>query len=250
MRHCSFSSGGRRRRRHQQQQKHQPKQHQQNYRGILLSFVSMVLPSVVATLVLLMHAPIGSTFADTIVIKANDDDDGTFDYEKAIVRDIPRVIDMAWTNDGRVLIAAKKGEIYVFAAGDLVSEENRNSKQLLYNVDPCTEQERALLSIVVHPQFGTTTTTRNGTTEKEEYNYVYAYWVHKGRNGNCAIPEDFATVDEDGPYCQLSRFTLTASNQLQNEKVLLRTGNAGKEIQSWNIESRKIESHHIHHSII
>ena len=238
MRHCSFSSGGRRRRR-RHQQKHQQK-HQPKYGGILFSFVSMVLPSVVATLVLLMHAPIGSTLADTIVIKANDDDvdDGTFDYEKAIVRDIPRVIDMAWTNDGRVLIAAKKGEIYVFAAGDLVSEENRNSKQLLYNVDPCTEQERALLSIVVHPQFGTTTTTGNGTDKKEEYNYLYAYWVHKGRNGNCAIPEDFATVDEDGPYCQLSRFTLTASNQLQNEKVLLRTGNAGKETGNTIMEHR------------
>ena len=187
----------------------------------------MLLPSVVVALLLLIHAPIGSTLADTIVIKDNDDE-GTFEYEKAIVSDISRVIDMAWTNDGRVLIAAKEGEIYVFEAGDLLLEDNNNNKKLLYNVDPCTEQERALLSIVVHPKFGTTTTTINGNGNGKEYNYLYAYWVHKGRNGNCDIPNDFANVDEDGPYCQLSRFTLTESNKLQNEKVLLRTGNAGK----------------------
>ena len=226
MRHFSFSGGGRRRRRRRHQQ-HQQQKHQPKYGRIIISFLSMLLPSVVVALLLLIHAPIGSTLADTIVIKDNDDE-GTFEYEKAIVSDISRVIDMAWTNDGRVLIAAKEGEIYVFEAGDLLLEDNNNNKKLLYNVDPCTEQERALLSIVVHPKFGTTTTTINGNGNGKEYNYLYAYWVHKGRNGNCDIPNDFANVDEDGPYCQLSRFTLTESNKLQNEKVLLRTGNAGK----------------------
>lgn len=162
----------------------------------------------------MLCAGIQEVFADNVLI--NDaSGNGTFEYDKAIVKDIRHVIDIAWVPDGRVLVAAKEGELYIF--DDL---EDNNTRELIHNVNPCTEQERALLSITVHPKFGTETDGR--------YDYIYVYWVHKGKNGNCYIPSNFNNIDSNGPYCQLSRFKLTKSNRLQNEHVLLKTGNAGK----------------------
>ena len=191
----------------------------QQQRGILslLPVINSLLSLLmIISVLLLVYAPIQQMMADTVIIDSGSDG-GTFEYEKWIVSDIRHIIDIAWTPDGRVLIARKEGEIYIFDDGDL--EESNNSRQLIYNVNPCIEQERALFSIAVHPKFG--------TGSDGQYDYFYAYWVHRGKNGNCNIP-DFDNIYEDGPYCQLSRFKLTNSNKLQDEEVLLKTGNAGK----------------------
>jgi glucose/arabinose dehydrogenase len=149
------------------------------------------------------------------------DNDGVFVYETAVLSKVRRIMDIAWIpNDSRLLISAKEGDIYLFD-GDL----KEDSKQLLINVNPCIEQERALLSIAIHPRFNEFDA---GGEISSKYNYVYAYWVHQGKDENCNSIEDYFTIDEDGPYCVLSRFTLTESNKLENEKILLKTGNAGK----------------------
>jgi glucose/arabinose dehydrogenase len=148
------------------------------------------------------------------------DNDGEFVYETAVLSGIRKIMDIAWIpNDYRVLIGAREGDIYLFD-GDL----NEDSKQLLINVNPCIQQERALLSITIHPRFN----EFHGGEMSSKYNFVYAYWVHRGKDDNCNLIEDYFNIDEDGPYCVLSRFTLTESNKLENEKILIKTGNAGK----------------------
>ena len=119
-----------------------------SFRGALsqdLKFLPILSSIMLLAAALLLYFPIKTTMADTVIIDSGSDG-GSFEYKKGIVNGIRRVIDMAWTPDGRILVAGKEGEIYIFGDGNL---ENTKAKELIYNVNPCTEQERALLSIAV-----------------------------------------------------------------------------------------------------
>eukprot|EP00978_Attheya_sp_CCMP212_P048179 scaffold482423_cov55-Attheya_sp.AAC.1 len=121
-------------------------------------------------------------------------------------------VDIAWTPDGRVLVATKEGIIKIF--DDEFKEEGTALD--VSNV-LCTDQERGLLSILVHPKF-------------EDNNFIYVYYMHKGDDGNCNFPIHTVPA-KDGPSSRLSRFILLPnSNEINvsTEKVILETGPSGK----------------------
>eukprot|EP00978_Attheya_sp_CCMP212_P020850 scaffold60247_cov48-Attheya_sp.AAC.1 len=121
-------------------------------------------------------------------------------------KNMKQTTDIAWTPDGRVLVATKGGIVKVY-------DENFKEKATALDVSKvlCTESERGLLSILVHPNF-------------EDNNYIYVYYMHKGEGGNCDT--DHA---QNGPSSRLSRFILPNSNEINDstEKVILETGPSG-----------------------
>jgi len=192
--------------------------------------------------------------ADTILIE-EESGSGEFVYDKAIVHGMNKIMDIAWMPNNYqghdALVATKDGKIWIYPQGDF--EEVHQRKQLLINVDPCLDTEMALQSIAVHPMFGTTTTPTSTSDEDVEnengsntFDYVYAYWNHRGKDGNCTIIEDIEggietivnTIDGDGkdgttsfglPYQQLSRFHYNPiTYTLEKEEILLTTGNSNK----------------------
>eukprot|EP00978_Attheya_sp_CCMP212_P009046 scaffold21315_cov48-Attheya_sp.AAC.7 len=120
-------------------------------------------------------------------------------------------VDIAWTPDGRVLVATKEGLIRIF--DDKFKEEGTALD--VSNV-LCTDQERGLLSILIHPNF-------------EDNKYIYVYYMHTGKGGNCNVPTN-SVPDKDGPASRLSRFILPNSNVIDfsMEKVIMETGPSGK----------------------
>ena len=104
-----------------------------------------------------------------------------------------------WTPDGRMLIAKKGGEVYVFENGALVSTPAID----LPNTVLCTNGERGLGDVAVHPDF-------------ENNHYVYLYYTFNKYN----------SCDDTGPNAptnRLSRFELGHDNVIDpaSETVLL-----------------------------
>ena len=90
---------------------------------------------------------------------------------------------LAWTPDGRMLIAVKGGAVRVYKNGALLSTPAIN----LYT-STCGDSERGLLGVAVDPNFTTN-------------HFVYVYYTFK-KYGGCAL--DSAT----SPVNRVSRFVL------------------------------------------
>ncbi len=109
-------------------------------------------------------------------------------------------MDVAWTHDGRMLIATRNGQVRVYSNGVLLSNPAVDLSGVL-----CTQDERGLAGIAVHPNFSTN-------------HYIYLYYTFK-KFGTCRESEI------DGPVNRLSRFTLANNNVVDpaSELVLLDT---------------------------
>ena len=107
-------------------------------------------------------------------------------FEDVVVADVNGPTDLDWTPDGRMLVTAKNGQLWVVENGAVVATPAIDLAPIM-----CTNGERALGSVAVHPDFAS-----NG--------YVYLYYTFN-KLGTCNESEI------DGPVNRLSRFVLTGN---------------------------------------
>lgn len=104
-------------------------------------------------------------------------------FEDVVVADVNGPTDLDWTPDGRMLVTAKKGQLWIIENGAIVPAPAIDLAPVM-----CTNGERALGAVAVHPEF-------------ETNNHVYLYYTFN-KNGTCNESE------VDGPVNRLSRFDL------------------------------------------
>lgn len=122
-------------------------------------------------------------------------------FSDAAVAAVPSPVDLAFTPDGRVLIATKPGQLRVVQNGSLLP-----TPAIDLSAVTCTDVERGLGGVGVHPQFATN-------------HYIYLYYTYP-KFGPCGSVE---------PVNRLSRFVLPASNVIDpsTEQVLMETPQLG-----------------------
>lgn len=122
-------------------------------------------------------------------------------FTDTLVTNVSGPTEVDWTPDGRMLITGKSGLLRVFDDGQLVSTPALNLGSRV-----CTNGERGLVGLAVHPQFA-------------QNHYVYLYYTYNKFANSC--PESAV----DGPVNRLSRFVLSDSNVIDpgSETVLFET---------------------------
>jgi glucose/arabinose dehydrogenase len=108
-------------------------------------------------------------------------------FEDTLVASLNAPMDIAWTPDGRILVPTKGGQLRV-----LVSETLQSTPAIDLGSIMCTNGERAMGGVAVHPNFASN-------------HYVYLYYTFN-KNGTCNENEI------DGPVNRLSRFVLSDTN--------------------------------------
>ncbi len=122
------------------------------------------------------------------------------DFNDTLVTSVSSPTELAWTPDGRMLIASKNGQLRVYANATLLPTPALNLSSI-----SCTDNERGLEGVAVHPSFSSN-------------RYIYLYYTFQ-KFGTCTDSET------DGPVNRLSRFTLPNTNVIStaSELVLLDT---------------------------
>jgi glucose/arabinose dehydrogenase len=122
-------------------------------------------------------------------------------FTDAFVASVDQPMDIDWTPDGRALVVSKPGRIRVIQNGTLLATAALNLSAVT-----CTDVERGMQGVAVHPQFATT-------------RYIYVYYT---------FPK-FGACDVVQPVNRLSRFVLPSSNVIDpnSEVVLLETPQLG-----------------------
>lgn len=105
------------------------------------------------------------------------------EFEDVVVADVNGPTDLDWTPDGRMLVPSKNGQLWIIENGAVLPTPAIDLAPVM-----CTNGERALGSVAVHPNF-------------DVNNYVYLYYTFN-KNGTCNESE------VDGPVNRLSRFEL------------------------------------------
>ena len=120
------------------------------------------------------------------------------DFTDTLVANIPSPSALAFTPDGRVLIASQQGKLLVYQGGKLLSTPALDLASTI-----CTNSERGLLGITVDPAFATN-------------QFVYLYYTFN-KYGTCERNTAKAPVN------RVSRFVLSTSNQIDtdSERVLI-----------------------------
>ena len=117
-------------------------------------------------------------------------------FEDRLVADAGSPTALAFTPDGRMLIATQPGQLKVYQNGRLLSTPALN----LSSRD-CSNSERGLLGVAVDPSFQTN-------------HYIYIYYTFK-KYGVCE--QDTAR----SPVNRVARYTLSDNNVASGEKVLI-----------------------------
>jgi glucose/arabinose dehydrogenase len=121
-------------------------------------------------------------------------------FEDTLVASISGPMEVAWTPDGRMLVPSKGGLLWVHQNGQETVAIDLSSVM-------CTNGERALGGVAVHPGFGV------GTNR-----FIYLYYTYN-KFGTCNESEI------DGPVNRLSRFVLRDDDVVDpaSETVLMDT---------------------------
>ncbi len=119
-----------------------------------------------------------------------------------VVANVPLPTALAFTPDGRLLIAQQTGQLRVFQNGGLVSASALDLSSKL-----CSNNERGLLGIAVDPNFASN-------------NYIYLYYTFDKLGDDVCRMGDPAP---ENPVNQVARFVLPANNVVNpaSEKVIL-----------------------------
>lgn len=120
------------------------------------------------------------------------------DFSDSLVATVGSPTALAFTPDGRMLITTQLGKLHVYQNGALVATPALDLASRI-----CTNSERGVLGVAVHPSFAT-----NG--------YIYLYYTFK-KNGVCT--NNVST----SPVNRVARFTLSSSNVVDpaSEVVLI-----------------------------
>jgi len=119
-------------------------------------------------------------------------------FEDVLVTDVSGPMDVAWTADGRMLIISKAGLVRIYQGGALLATPALDLAASL-----CTNGERGLTGLAVHPNFAVN-------------HFIYLAYTYN--RGSTACPEDATT----GPMNRLARFVLQDTNVIDpaSETVL------------------------------
>jgi glucose/arabinose dehydrogenase len=119
-------------------------------------------------------------------------------FSDSVVARVASPTAMAWTPDGRMLVAQDTGQLRVIRNGQLLTTPALNLASRI-----CSGGERGLLGVAVDPNFATN-------------HYVYVYWT-RNVHGYCG------QTPPDTPENRVSRFTLGDNNLVVSgsEKVLV-----------------------------
>jgi len=119
-------------------------------------------------------------------------------FNDTLVTALARPTALAFTPDGRLLIGAQPGRLYVVAEGGTAP-----TVALDLGSRVCANSERGLLGVAVDPYFAST-------------GHIYVFYTYN-KTGTCA------TKTLNGPVNRVSRFKLSSDNRvaLSSEKVLL-----------------------------
>jgi len=126
---------------------------------------------------------------------------GGFSDVKVTDSYLPTALD--FTPDGRMLVASKTGQLYLY------DQAGRRLANPALNLGPevCGNSERGLLGVAVDPQFGT-----------ENHNHVYLYYTHK--TSDMCPTKDPASAKN--PVNRVSRFTMEGNTvNRDSEQVLV-----------------------------
>ena len=124
-------------------------------------------------------------------------------FEDRLVASVDRPIGLAFTPDGRMLVASQGGKLRVYKNGQLLQTPALDISSRI-----CADRERGLLGVAVDPDFGTT-----------GHNYVYLYYTFK-KFGVC--PTDWNPANPDNPVNRVSRFVMSGDTiNPSSEEVLI-----------------------------
>lgn len=108
---------------------------------------------------------------------------------------------LAFTPDGRMVVAGKSGQVYLYDRSG-----NNLAKPQAMTLPVCDNSERGLLGVAVDPEFGTAGN-----------NYVYFYYTHKR-----SVCPDKQPADPRNPYNRVSRFQMNGDTiDRTSEEVLV-----------------------------
>lgn len=110
---------------------------------------------------------------------------------------------LAFTPDGRMVVAGKSGQVYLYDR----SGSNLAKPQAM-TLPVCDNSERGLLGVAVDPRFGT-----------PGNDYVYLYYTHK----RSACP-DKQPADPRNPYNRVSRFEMEGNTIVEGSEDVLVDG--------------------------
>ena len=109
------------------------------------------------------------------------------DFSNTLLAAVAQPTALAFTPDGRVLIASQLGRLYVYQNGALIAQPALN-----FGTGVCTNSERGLLGVAADPSFAS-----NG--------FIYLYY----------------TSASNGCVNRVSRFTLSSANQVDRATELI-----------------------------
>lgn len=110
---------------------------------------------------------------------------------------------LALTPDGRMVVAGKSGQVYLYDKGG-----NNLAKPEAMNLPVCDNSERGLLGVAVDPKFGTAGN-----------NYVYFYYTHKR-----SVCPDKQPSDPRNPYIRVLRFEVVGNTIVNESEEILVDG--------------------------
>jgi len=123
-------------------------------------------------------------------------------FDDRLVASVDSPTAVAFTPDGRMLVATKPGQLRVHKAG-----ASGTIGALDISDKVCSNSERGLLGVAVDPDFGTTGS-----------NYVYLYYTYNKFNA-CPLQEP---ARNDNPVNRVSRFTISGDTvDPASEKILI-----------------------------
>ena len=126
---------------------------------------------------------------------------GGFSDTKVTDSFLPTALD--FTPDGRMLVASKTGQLYVYDQGG----DRLANPALDLGTQVCGNSERGLLGVAVDPQF-----------ETEGHNFVYLYYTHK-TSDMCPVKDP---ASNKNPVNRVSRFTMEGNTvDKVSEEVLI-----------------------------
>jgi glucose/arabinose dehydrogenase/PKD repeat protein len=127
-------------------------------------------------------------------------------FEDQKVTALPDPIDLAFTPDGRLLVASQGGTLRVYKNGQLLQTP---ALDLASATKICTTGEHGLSGVTVDPNFSTN-------------HYVYLFYTFNKSGGTCPTGEQWDPTDPNQPVNRVSRFVMSGEAiDPASQKVLI-----------------------------